>query len=87
MSWLFGGYNKGQGGQVPPGLVPPPAGSGGSDGGVSGSIDKSKMDAYRFDSAALERAAEAAKTLEKSSKNNAAVHKSVFMFVILKNQC
>ena len=84
MSWLFGGYNKGQGGQVPPGLVPPPAGSGGSDGGAPGSSDKSKMDAYRFDSAALERAAEAAKTLERSSKNNAAVQISLFIFLILQ---
>lgn len=30
--------------------------------------EKKAMEAYRFDSSALERAAEAAKTLEKSSK-------------------
>ncbi|KAK2150461.1 hypothetical protein LSH36_404g02037 [Paralvinella palmiformis] len=70
MSWLFG-LNKGQ--NVPdvppqfPGLPPPPPGDSGSgkdgDQGQSGS---SKMEAYRFDSAALERAAKAAKELESS---------------------
>lgn len=69
MSWLFG-YKS----QVP--QQPPPDGQ--SDGGVpsSGTPDMSnmsraerkQMEAYRFDSSALERAAEAAKTLEKSSK-------------------
>ena len=68
MSWLFGGYNKEQGGQIPPGLAPPQGGGGGAGDGPPGSGDKSKMEAYRFDSAALERAAEAAKTLEKSSE-------------------
>ena len=72
MSWLFG-LNKGQ--NVPdvppqfPGLPPPPPGDSGSgkdgDQGQSGS---SKMEAYRFDSAALERAAKAAKELESSSE-------------------
>lgn len=62
MSWLFGGYNKGGEGVIPPGFPPPP-GAGGKPPDPS---DKSKMEAYRFDSAALERAAEAAKTLEKS---------------------
>ncbi|KAL4221828.1 ATPase AAA domain-containing protein 3-A [Mactra antiquata] len=68
MSWLFG-MNKGQGGaQLPPGFPPPP-GAGGPGGGGDGSKppDKSRSDAYSFDSAALERAAQAAKTLEKSS--------------------
>ena len=77
MSWLFG-LNKGDGsGQVPsnPYLPPPPAsGDGGDPNGPpkdAGQDDKgrdSKMEAYRFDSGALERAAKAAKELEKSSK-------------------
>jgi ATPase family AAA domain-containing protein 3A/B len=71
MSWIFG-VNKPQ--NVPDlsslGLpLPPPddggKGSGGAGGGGNGS-DKSTMDSYRFDSAALERAAKAAKDLEKS---------------------
>ena len=68
MSWLFGGYNKGGEGGIPPGFPPPPGTGGGAGGKPPDSSDKSKMEAYRFDSAALERAAEAAKTLEKSSK-------------------
>ena len=68
MSWLFG-VNKNQdvpqmpilpeGMQVPgqPGNNPPPPNQ----------PTKSKMDAYTFDSAALERAAKAAKELETSS--------------------
>lgn len=68
MSWLFG-MNKGQGGsQLPPGFPPPP-GSGGDSGDKGGKpTDKSRSDAYSFDSAALERAAQAAKTLEHSGK-------------------
>lgn len=59
--------NKGQGGgQVPPGFPPPP-GSGGDSGDKDGKKpDKSRSDAYSFDSAALERAAQAAKVLERS---------------------
>ncbi len=72
MSWIFG-VNKGQN---PPDfsniqLPPPPSGGegGGSDDKGSGQGQgSSKMEAYRFDSAALERAAKAAKELEKSSK-------------------
>lgn len=66
MSWLFG-MNKNQGGgQLPPGFPPPP-GSGGDSGGKDGkTADKTRSDAYSFDSAALERAAQAAKTLERS---------------------
>ena len=63
MSWLFG-MNKGQGGN-PPQLPLPPFPPDGDD---KGGKDKTKMDAYRFDSAALERAAKAAKELEASSK-------------------
>ena len=44
----------------------PPTPPGGDDKDGKG-MTKSQMDAYRFDSAALERAAAAAKELEKSS--------------------
>lgn len=69
MSWLFG-YKTPQ---------PQMASAGGSDDGqpntagqASGdqkltSAERKAMEAYRFDSSALERAAEAAKTLERSS--------------------
>ncbi|CAH1775223.1 unnamed protein product [Owenia fusiformis] len=64
MSWLFGMGGKGQ--EIPnfPQIpLPPSDGSGGDskDDGKGG-----KMDAYRFDSTALERAAKAAKDLENS---------------------
>lgn len=66
MSWLFG-YNK-----KPPsdfgniaGINPPGSGDGGGDDLPK---DRKKMEAYRFDSVALERAAAAARELEKSSK-------------------
>ena len=74
MSWLSGIWGGGR----QPAL--PPAGSsgpGGEDkGGGDAPSDKGKpkvkgggtMDAYRFDSSALERAAEAARELERSSK-------------------
>ncbi|XP_071450896.1 ATPase family AAA domain-containing protein 3 [Hetaerina americana] len=66
MSWLFG-LRKDQnlpsdGLQFP--QPPAAAGGGGDSGDTSG---KSKMDAYRFDSTALERAAKAAKELEASA--------------------
>ena len=78
MSWIFGIGNKGQG-DVPQFPVPPPSAGPGGDGSGDGSGDGGKkgggggifgkqMDAYRFDSAALERAAKAAKELERSSK-------------------
>lgn len=66
MSWLFGIKT-----QVPP---PPPSGDDGDNnnpGSSAQQLSKSErkaMEAYRFDSSALERAAEAAKTLERSSK-------------------
>ncbi|XP_064642219.1 ATPase family AAA domain-containing protein 3-A-like [Lineus longissimus] len=71
MSWIFG-VNKPQ--NVPDlsslGLPAPPPDDDGKGGGKVGgggsSSDKSKMEAYRFDSGALERAAKAAKDLEKS---------------------
>ncbi|XP_076472724.1 ATPase family AAA domain-containing protein 3-like [Babylonia areolata] len=75
MSWLFGVGNKGQGDPpqfpVPPSSVGPGGDAGGEDGkggkggGFFGGSGK-QMDAYRFDSAALERAAKAAKELEQS---------------------
>lgn len=67
MSWLFGIKSQ----QPPP---PPPAdGDDGSDSNQPAPSPLSKserkaMEAYRFDSSALERAAEAARTLERSSE-------------------
>lgn len=64
MSWLFGIKNQ----------APPQAGGGGEDDPnqpAPAPLTKSErkaMEAYRFDSSALERAAEAAKTLERSSE-------------------
>ncbi|XP_063223934.1 ATPase family AAA domain-containing protein 3 [Bacillus rossius redtenbacheri] len=61
MSWLFGYKSS----QPPPGIpqFPLPPGDGGDDKDKKG---KSDMEAYRFDSSALERAARAAKELEQS---------------------
>lgn len=65
MSWLFGysrSQNSGAGGEggIPPPPPPPPS-----------KDDKKKMEeaisGFKFDSAALERAAKAARELEKSS--------------------
>lgn len=68
MSWLFG-LNKGQ--PTPPdfsqlGLPPPPPDGGTDDKDPKKDSQGHGMEAYRFDSAALERAAKAAKDLEKS---------------------
>jgi len=69
MSWLFG-LNKGQPGG-PPGLpvqpAPPPPPAGGSGGGG----DKPKDKWSNFDPTGLERAANAAKELDKSRKCSA----------------
>lgn len=65
-SWLFGRRND------PSSGVLPPASGGGDSGSGGGENDeqlKKRMEAYRFDSAALERAAQAARDLEKSSKS------------------
>lgn len=65
-SWLFGRRND-----PPSGVIPPTIGGGGDSGSGGGENDeqlKKRMEAYRFDSAALERAAQAARDLEKSSK-------------------
>lgn len=65
-SWLFGRRND-----PPSGVIPPASGGGdsGSGGGENDDQLKKRMEAYRFDSAALERAAQAARDLEKSSKS------------------
>lgn len=79
MSWLFGYKSQQpqppQDGQNYGGGVPGGAAGGSADGGGGGNesggltkAERKAMEAYRFDSSALERAAEAAKTLEKSSK-------------------
>ncbi|KAJ8983352.1 hypothetical protein NQ317_003157 [Molorchus minor] len=72
MSWLFGyGKGKDQGADLSQMGLGIPAGAGGSDDGPPKEPNLTKaerkaMEAYRFDSAALERAAHAAKELEKS---------------------
>ena len=69
MSWLLGNrYTQPQDFSQ---YVPPPASGGGGGGGSDDGPPakgppKTQMDAYRFDSSALERAAAAAKELEKS---------------------
>ncbi|XP_014783149.1 ATPase family AAA domain-containing protein 3-B [Octopus bimaculoides] len=69
MSWLFG-IKKDQhipeAPQFPLPMPPSSGGSGGKGNDDSASSLNSKMEAYRFDSAALERAAKAAKDLESS---------------------
>lgn len=70
MSWLFGMNQRPQDFSQ---FVPPPGAVGGEGGDGSGDSGDGKgvnsaMEAYRFDSAALERAAKAAKDLEKSGK-------------------
>lgn len=66
-SWLFGRRSEPPSGEFP--QFPPAGGGGGGDGdGKVSDEDKKRMEAYRFDSAALERAAKAARDLEKSSK-------------------
>lgn len=68
MSWLFG-LNKGQSGGPPdapvPPAPPPPPPAGGSGSG-SGSGDKPKDKWSNFDPTGLERAAQAAKELDRS---------------------
>ncbi|XP_076086728.1 ATPase family AAA domain-containing protein 3-like [Mytilus galloprovincialis] len=73
MSWLFG-TNKGQNIQPPQMPYPPAPPDGDDKGGKDGS--QSKMDAYRFDSAALERAAKAAKDLEATKHSKEALELS-----------
>lgn len=73
MSWLFGYKSQVpqmteqmSGEQQQTGQTQTARGKSG-DQGLSNS-EKKAMEAYRFDSSALERAADAAKTLERSSK-------------------
>lgn len=67
MSWLFG--YKSQTNLPPPPEDPNPTSGGQSSGDQSlTKAERKTMEAYRFDSSALERAAAAAKELEKSSK-------------------
>nr|CAD7441603.1 unnamed protein product [Timema bartmani] len=63
MSWLFGYKSSQPPPEIPQFPVPPSSGGGDDD---RSSAEKRAMDAYRFDSTALERAAQAAKDLEKS---------------------
>lgn len=68
MSWLFG--IKKQNPQIPGDFDPNQPGDGQQQQPQQQltSSERKAMEAYRFDSSALERAAEAARTLEKSSK-------------------
>lgn len=69
-SWWFGSRNKTQFPDVPAtdgNAAPSTAGQTSKDAQLT-SAERKAMEAYRFDSSALERAAAAAKTLEKSSK-------------------
>lgn len=71
MSWLFG--IKQEPTNIPSSSSPP--GSTGDNSGNNGAqpkeaAQKTTSDAYRFDSSALERAAQAAKELEHSSNSN-----------------
>lgn len=68
MSWLFGINNKKTDFSDIAGITPPTPPSGDSGGGDDFTKTKQAMEAYRFDSSALERAAAAAKELEKNSK-------------------
>lgn len=69
MSWLFGYRNAQPPQDFSQYTQPPISGGGGGGGGDEPpkTLTKSQMDAYRFDSSALERAAAAAKELERSS--------------------
>ncbi|KAL1491083.1 hypothetical protein ABEB36_011736 [Hypothenemus hampei] len=72
MSWLFGyGKNNNQGPDLSQMGLGVPTGAGGSNEGPPKEpnltkAEKRQMEAYRFDSSALERAAQAARDLEKS---------------------
>jgi len=73
MSWLFGLDKNQQGGVIPDAPQVPVLGGEGGEGGppdgpqaVGGQDEGYRSEAYSFDSSALERAAKAAKDLEKS---------------------
>lgn len=65
MSWLFGYSSKPP--QPPSDEPPSEGGSAPASSGLT-KAEKRAMEAYRFDSSALERAAQAAKELERSRK-------------------
>lgn len=67
MSWLFGYRNSQPQDFSQYVQVPASTNAAGDGDGSRVPIGKSQMDAYRFDSSALERAAAAAKELERSS--------------------
>ncbi len=71
MSWLFGIKSNPPPDDVFAGLIPPAGAEGGGGGSEppkkdSGKKSESRDSRYSFDSSALERAAQAAKELEKS---------------------
>lgn len=69
MSWLFGiNNNKKPDFSDIAGITPPASGDSGGGDDKTKNNKQQGMEAYRFDSSALERAAAAAKELEKSSK-------------------
>lgn len=77
MSWLFGIRRDTPGVPAPDSPFVPPAAdadnAAGGSGGAGSGDDKRKgkaMEPYSFDSSALERAAQAARELERSSKWN-----------------
>ncbi|XP_067006029.1 ATPase family AAA domain-containing protein 3A homolog [Anabrus simplex] len=63
--WLFGSRSQQPPTEIPQFPVPPAGSSGGDDERIKN--EKKAMEAYRFDSTALERAAQAAKELERSA--------------------
>ena len=89
MSWLFGIKQGSQNtGQAPTFAIPPPGDDGGnSDKKGDENRGGGKMDAYRFDSAALERAAKAAKDLEKSRMYNFSFILKRYLTVFFKCIC
>lgn len=72
MSWLFGMNQRPQdfSQYVPPAPSGDQGGAGGDSDDGKGRKSGGPMEAYRFDSSALERAAKAAKDLEKSGVHN-----------------
>lgn len=74
MAWFFGSSSQGgnpndnnAAGSTAGGSAQATAGQAAADATLS-KAERKAMEAYRFDSSALERAADAAKTLEKSSE-------------------
>ncbi|XP_065344979.1 ATPase family AAA domain-containing protein 3A homolog [Cloeon dipterum] len=88
MAWMFGMGGKRDGGGGPPIDLPPPPGSGGAGGNPNETDQerKSRMEAYRFDSAALERAAKAAKDLESSRNAKEALELSRMQEITRQNE-